>query len=74
MDLVKRISQVKQISAFIKIPNARIFCKVQTIADYLLIHLFDFLTGPQWQLQEASMIVLYEHIDHKKVLITALGI
>ena len=70
MDLVKRISQVKQISAFIKIPNARIFCKVQMIADNLLIHLFDFLTGPQWQLQQASMI---EHIDHKKVLITAWG-
>ena len=73
MDLVKRISQVKQISAFIKIPNARISCKVQMIADNLLIHLFDFSTGPQWQLQQASMIA-YEHIDHKKVLITAWGI
>ena len=73
MDLVKRISQVKQISALIKIPNAMIFCKVQMITDYLLIHLFDFLTGPQWQLQQASMIA-YEHIDHKKVLITAWGI
>ena len=41
MDLVKRISQVKQISAFIKIPNARISCKVQMIADNLLIQLFD---------------------------------
>ena len=73
MDLVKRISQVKQISAFIKIPNARISCKVQMIVNNLLIHLFDFLTGPQWQLQQASMIVLYEHIDHKKVLVTAWG-
>ena len=73
MDLVKRISQVKQISAFIKIPNARILCKVQMITDYLLIHLFDFLTGPQCQLQQVSMIVLYEHIDHKKVFKNAGG-
>ena len=70
MDLVKKISQVKQISAFIKIPNARISCKVQMIADYLLIN---YSTGPQWQVQQASMIVLYEHIDHKKALITARG-